>query len=72
MIGVAPAIVSHNTDIFGRDARCFKPERWLTEDQRRQTRMVNSVELVSLQPLWWKTPDLALTLSDSGVTFNVR
>ena len=24
MIGVAPAIVSHNTDIFGRDAPCFK------------------------------------------------
>ena len=56
MIGVAPAIVSHNADIFGADAQCFKPERWLTEDQARQARLVGSVIMVSPDPLSWKIP----------------
>jgi cytochrome P450 len=37
-IGINPAVVHYNKDIFGEDADCFNPSRWLERDARKMDR----------------------------------
>ena len=50
MIGVAPAVVAYNADIFGPDVQSFNPDRWSTECQVHHNRMVHATILVSRGP----------------------
>lgn len=34
IVGVNPAVIHRNQDIFGEDADQFRPERWLDEEAR--------------------------------------
>ncbi|KAJ6442534.1 Pisatin demethylase [Purpureocillium lavendulum] len=35
IVGVNPAVIHHDTSVFGDDAGEFNPERWLTSDEER-------------------------------------
>jgi cytochrome P450 len=34
VVGVNPAVIHRNADIFGADANEFRPERWLVKDEQ--------------------------------------
>jgi cytochrome P450 len=35
-IGMNPAVVHYNKDVFGQDAECYRPERWMEEEKKRK------------------------------------
>jgi cytochrome P450 len=50
IVGINPAVIHYNTDIFGADADKFRPERWLDEDKERVKMMDRHDLAVSLPP----------------------
>jgi cytochrome P450 len=45
-IGSSPLGIHHNQKIFGADAACFRPERWIEADEETRTEMERTADLV--------------------------
>lgn len=50
VVGVNPAVVHYDTDIYGPDAANFRPERWL-ESSEEQLKAMNRSFLAVRYPL---------------------
>jgi len=47
VVGINPVVVHHNTEIYGRDAALFRPERWMEADQEHLKVMDRTLLTVS-------------------------
>ncbi len=47
VVGINPVVVHQNTEIYGRDAALFRPERWMEADQEHLKVMDRTLLTVS-------------------------
>lgn len=51
-IGYSALAMHHDRKLYGEDAKCFRPERWFTEDKEKTAAMIRTNELIFGHGKW--------------------